>query len=161
MAYKVVFNPDNYLLGYSNSDANETAFNFTPGLVWKTVTEANFTDIVDGKKIVDGFVGDNVQLSASPQDDSGNTDGVKLFKETLTNYITALKQKHSDFLEGHSNSFNSTVTASQTALNAIDEDTVVTWSTTADGDEYIADKYSPHQVLREANSAILHIEQLP
>ena len=141
MAFEVSFNSANKLYLVSNSDANKEAINTQPNLTWKSITENDFIKIVDGVATVTGFTEDT-------------------YKTTLEDYVEHLKKTHNAFLSGHSNAFNSVVTASLTALNSLNLDTIVTWVADEEGNQRV-EKTSPVQIIREANSSIIHDIQIP
>ena len=138
MAFEVSFNSANKLYLVSNSDANKEAINTQPNLTWKSITENDFIKIVDGVATVTGYT----------------------YKTTLEDYVEHLKKTHNAFLSGHSNAFNSVVTASLTALNSLNLDTIVTWVADEEGNQRV-EKTSPVQIIREANSSIIHDIQIP
>tara|TARA_R110000803_G_scaffold55172_1_gene112009 strand:- start:2201 stop:2677 length:477 start_codon:yes stop_codon:yes gene_type:complete len=158
MAFEVSFNSANKLYLVSNSDANKEAINTQPNLTWKSITENDFIKIVDGVATVTGFTEDTVNYSEEPTDET--SDISYTYKTTLEDYVEHLKKTHNAFLSGHSNAFNSVVTASLTALNSLNLDTIVTWVADEEGNQRV-EKTSPVQIIREANSSIIHDIQIP
>ena len=132
MAFEVSFNSANKLYLVSNSDANKEAINTQPNLTWKSITENDFIKIVDGVATVTGFTEDTVNYSEEPTDETSDI----------------------------SYTYNSVVTASLTALNSLNLDTIVTWIADEEGNQRV-EKTSPVQIIREANSSIIHDIQIP
>jgi len=157
MAFEVSFNSDNRLFKVSNSDTNKEAINVNPNLTWKTISETDFEKIIDVKKIVIDFTGDTINYL---EDSNEPSDIFYTYKTNLESHVEHLKKLHNAFLSGHSNAFNSVVMASLTALNSLNLDTIVTWGADEEGNQRV-EKRSPAQIIREANSSIIHDIQLP
>ena len=110
MAYEAVFSQESNFLGLSNSEDNKNAWNVFTGLIFKNISER-----------ITGFSGETVDFFDVEAEII--TDGVvtKVTKEDVDRHVTLLKEKHENHLKGHNTSFNSSVTASLEAVNALRE----------------------------------------
>tara|TARA_R110000803_G_C11984879_1_gene321183 strand:- start:2856 stop:3341 length:486 start_codon:yes stop_codon:yes gene_type:complete len=160
MAYEAVFSQESNFLGLSNSEDNKNAWNVFTGLIFKNISEDQFNDVANSTKRITGFSGETVDFFDVEAEII--TDGVvtKVTKEDVDRHVTLLKEKHENHLKGHNTSFNSSVTASLEAVNALNTETIVTWNTDSEGNKYIESKISEEQVIREANSSILSLLQI-